>query len=217
MARAYALKIDVADLVRRSGRLDRFTGEEIGAVTVVALNEVVETVFEQARERMNAGINISDDQLRRAMSIERATAQKPVASLIARGDVTGLSHYKPEQRVQPALRPKRSKGDPRRGIPRGSKSAGVSVEVTRGGRKNIQSDRVFITPGIRDTQGNPLVFQRISGTTRSGKTKIRRLLGPSTYQLFRYQIEHGLLDEAADQLQEKLSEQLQTALQEVLE
>jgi hypothetical protein len=226
MARSnFALKLDVADLVRRSGRLDRFTGEDLGRISVEVLNETIDAVYEEARDRMVVGINMSDNQLRRPMRLEHATAALPTATLkaigpskgaVKSGILTGLSHYAPEQRMQPVKNPSRSRGDQARGISRGSKTAGVSVEVTRGGRKGVRRD-VFIMPDTKDTQGNPLVFERVSGRTASGKTKIRRLLGPSVYQLFRYQLEHGLLGETADTLEAELADRLQDALQDAIE
>jgi hypothetical protein len=217
MARTTALKIDSADLARAGARLGELTGEELGKVIVTSLNDVIDSAYDLARNRMNAGINVTDDYMRRTMSVEHATAQRPMAAIVARGTLTGISHFKPEQRMQPVLRPNRSRGDPARGIPRGQKTAGVSVEVTRGARKALKSSRVFIAPGLRDTEGNPLVFRREGGSTRSGKDKLQRLLGPSVYQLFAYQVKGVFLEETEEALAETLADQAEAALQKALE
>jgi hypothetical protein len=64
----------------------------------------------------------------------------------------------------------------------------VSIEVIRGARKQIDSDRVFLAPNILDSEGNPFVFKRIGGATKSGKRQLQRLMGPGVYQLFRHSI-----------------------------
>lgn len=70
-------------------------------------------------------------------------------------------------------------GDPQQGIPVGRKSAGVSVEVTKGSRKTI--DYAFMR---RMANGQILVMAREKGDHK-GKGKIHALSSLSVWQMFK--------------------------------
>ena len=210
-ARTLALKIDTRELDTLRDRLGEMTGEEIGRATVTALNGVVDRAYELARERMIAGINLSDDYLRRRMRVEHATKGKPVASITASGarnDMTVLGRFDAKPRAVPT-KTQRPPGPRRVPVQPGQKQAGVTVSVTRGNEDFIE--RGFMLPLRRGTQagGNGYgVFAR----SRDGTLKHR--YGPSVYQLFAYQVQ-TVSYAAEEDLEETLIEQVTEVLQKV--
>lgn len=215
---AFSVKIDVSQLVDLSDKLAGLTPERVGELLVDSINATADSAYELSRKAILSGINLTDAYVQQRMAVEHATAKKPEASIIAFGDkenLTALSHYGAIQRLQSA-HTKRSKGDPARGIPAGMKTDGISVAVAQGNRKPLKSSRVFIAPNKLDLEGNPFVFQRLEGTTRSGKDKLKRLMGPSVYQLFRVagalienqvygDLERAVIDAAEQQFAKELS------------
>lgn len=213
-ARTLALKIDTRELDTLRDRLGEMTGEEIGRATVTALNGVVDRAYELSRERMNAGINLSDEYLRRRMRVEHATKGKPVASITASGardDLTVLSRFD----AKPVLVPNKTKLNAgmvgaRRGIaPPGQKQAGVKVAVTRGNEDFIERGFMLPLNKGKERGGNGYgVFAR----SRDGTLKHR--YGPSVYQLFAYQAQ-TVSYAAEEDLEATLIEQVTEVLQKV--
>ena len=215
-ARTLALKIDTRELDTLRDRLGEMTGEEIGRATVTALNGVVDRAYELSRERMIAGINLSDDYLRRRMTVARATPGKPVASITASGArnaTTVLGRYDAKPVIVANNKGRPGKGNKALGIPSGQKQAGVTVEVTRGQTSDGFVPRGFLLPLNRGTEagGNGFgVFAR----TRDGK--LRHRYGPSVYQLFAYQVER-IVNDVTDDLENTLSEQVDLALRKAID
>ena len=211
-ARTLALKIDTRELDTLRDRLGEMTGEEIGRATVTALNGVVDRAYELSRERMIAGINLSDDYLRRRMRVEHATKGKPVASITASGardDMTVLGRFDAKPRAVPT-KTQRPAGPRRVPVQPGQKQSGVTVSVTKGNADFIV-ERGFMLPLRRGTQagGNGYgVFAR----SRDGTLKHR--YGPSVYQLFAYQAQ-TVSYAAEEDLEETLIEQVTEVLQKV--
>ena len=210
-ARTLALKIDTRELDTLRDRLGEMTGEEIGRATVTALNGVVDRAYELSRERMIAGINLSDDYLRRRMRVEHATKGKPVASITASGardDMTVLGRFDAKPRAVPT-KTQRAAGPRRVPVQPGQKQTNVTVSVTKGNADFIE--RGFMLPLRRGTQagGNGYgVFAR----SRDGTLKHR--YGPSVYQLFAYQVQ-TVSYAAEEDLEETLIEQVTEVLQKV--
>lgn len=216
MARDYALKIDAAQVVKLGERLAQVSGEEIGRASVTALNEVVDRTYELARDKMIAGINLTDDYLRRRMTLQHATPGKPVASITASGArnaTTVLGRYDAKPVIVANNKGRSGKGNKALGIPPGQKQAGVTVEVTRGNVSDGFVPRGFLLPLNRGTEagGNGMgVFAR----TKDGK--LRHRYGPSVYQLFAYQVER-IVNDVTDDLEDTLAEQVDLALQKAIE
>ena len=216
MARDYALKIDAAQVVKLGERLAQASGEEIGRASVTALNEVVDRTYELARDKMIAGINLTDDYLRRRMTLQHATPGKPVASITASGArnaTTVLGRYDAKPVIVANNKGRSGKGNKALGIPPGQKQAGVTVEVTRGNVSDGFVPRGFLLPLNRGTEagGNGMgVFAR----TKDGK--LRHRYGPSVYQLFAYQVER-IVNDVTDDLEDTLAEQVDLALQKAIE
>ena len=206
--RSFALKVDVSQVLGLADRLGSIDAAALSPILVRAVNMVAARAYVLSRDRMRLGINLTDDYLQRQMALTHAKGSKPQATIAANYGGIALSHYGAQQTAVTAISPIRKlKGDAARGIPRGQKQAGVSVEVSRGKRKPVKIPGVFIAPGIRDTEGNPFVFQRLGGRTRSGKERLRRLFGPAPYQLFKYQIPQ-IEGPIGDDLQETLLTQV---------
>ena len=216
MARDYALKIDASQVVKLGERLAQASGEEIGRASVTALNEVVDRTYELARDKMIAGINLTDDYLRRRMTVAHATPGKPVASITASGArnaTTVLGRYDAKPVIVTNNKGRPGKGNKALGIPPGQKQAGVTVEVTRGQTSDGFVPRGFLLPLNRGTEagGNGMgVFAR----SRDGK--LRHRYGPSVYQLFAYQVER-IVNDVTDDLEDTLAEQVDLALQKAIE
>ena len=210
-ARTLALKIDTRELDTLRDRLGEMTGEEIGRATVTALNGVVDRAYELSRERMIAGINLSDDYLRRRMRVEHATKGKPVASITASGardDMTVLGRFDAKPRAVPT-KTQRPAGPRRVPVQPGQKQAGVTISMTKSNVDFIE--RSFMLPLRRGTQagGNGYgVFAR----SRDGTLKHR--YGPSVYQLFAYQAQ-TVSYAAKENLEETLVKQVSEVLQKV--
>jgi hypothetical protein len=217
MAREYALKIDARQVAGLAERLAEVSGEEIGRASVAALNQVVDRTYDLARDRMIAGINLSDPYLRRRMRVEHATPGKPEASITADGSrnaTTVLGRYD----ARPVLAPTKNQaraglaGPRKLPVPFGQKQAGVTVEVTRGQQNDGFVPRGFLLPLRRGNEagGNGFgVFAR----TRDGK--LRHRYGPSVYQLFAYQADR-IIDDVTDDLETALADQVDQALQKAL-
>jgi hypothetical protein len=207
---SFSVKVDISQVVGLSDRLAGLATEELGAATVKAINDTTDSIYDLARTRMLASVNLTDAYIQRKMKVAPATTGKPEASITAfgqRGDMTGLSHYGAMQVTQAVLNPTRSKGDKKRGIPQGQKAAGISVEVTRGKRALVE--RGFTMPGIEDKDGNMVVF------ARNRANKIRSRTGPSVYQLFRAAA-IVIEPEAEDQLRDSLVQMAEKALEKGL-
>jgi hypothetical protein len=221
---AFDIKIDTGPLTALAERLGRLTPEQVGSSMVEAINETVDSAYELGRERMLAGINLTDEYIQRKMQVEHATEGKPSAAIVAfggRGFLTGLSHYGAIQetkavnwsnaRIQAIGFPfgpwpgwtKRT-GNAALGIAADTKASGRSVEVIKGRRKKIGP--AFAIPGKKDTDGNQVVFRR------EGRA-IRALTGPSVYQLFR--IAAGQIEtEVADSLEQAVIDAAELRLRE---
>lgn len=180
------IEIDFRALEGIADGFGRLGGERMANIGVDAVNQVGASTEQKFRERIAATINLSDAYLRGRMQFIPAQPNAAVAEAIIRAPYrhTPLSRYDPAQLVQPVKRPDRAKGDPARGIPKGRKPAGMTVEVTRGSRKTFANAFTIPTrPKLRDSDGNPLLFTRKA----DGKLEVR--YGPSVYQLVRVQID----------------------------
>ena len=204
MASSFGIKFDVSQLDTLADKLAGLTPDAVSALMVSAINETADTGYELSRKAILRGINLTDRYVQSHMAVHPATVRNPQAEIVAfggKGHITGLSHYgamqedKPvtwsNERIQEAghtFSTKwpgwiRRRGDDARGIDEGDKTAGVSVQVT-GARKALKTSRAILLPGIRDTEGNAMVFKRVSGSGRN-KSTLKNLTGPSVYQLFR--------------------------------
>lgn len=205
--------VDVSEVASLAEKLLRLGGDSLNRAVVESLNSVIDAGYDLSRSRMSAGIDVAESFMRDRMRVAHASPSSTSASITAVGEQTGLSHFHPVQLVQGAKTA--SKGDPARGIPSGQKAAGVNVTVTRGATKALKSKRVFIAPDIKDSEGNPFVMRRLPGATRTGKTRMQRVLGPAVYQLFAHQLP-TIIPEAEEALMQELLDNAERSLIEGL-
>lgn len=220
MATSFTLTVADEALRDLSDRLGKLTDSEFERVAVQTVNEVGQRTYELARGRMNEGLSLTDAYLQRKMAFRPAEAgQRPRATVVAFGNLTTLGHYNPRIITQAVKNPEKSKGNPALGIPAGQKLAAVTVAVRRASRKAVRESAgdVFMIASKRDREGNPLIFQRLPGVTRNGKDRLKALLGPSVYQLFRYQItENNLTSDVENDLADTLGQFAEQSIQEII-
>ena len=211
MASYLSIDFDVSKVENLAEKLAGMTPDAVGAMLVSAINETADTAYELSRKAILRGVNLTDSYVQSNMWLRPATSSNPKAEIVAFGDkahLTGLSHYGAMQITKPVTwsneRIKgighdfsdkwpgwiRRHGDEDRGIAEGDKTGGVSVQVTSS-REVLKTSRAILLPGIRDRELNPMVFKRVAGSGRK-KSTLKRLLGPSVYQLFR--VATGLIE-----------------------
>ena len=197
------LTVNVRELEAFATRLDDIAGEELGKRVVGALNEVVDRTYDLARNRINAGINLTDDYVRRKITVERATASNPVATITAPGDKSAnvpLRNYGAKVVTGPTARGT------------GQRRRGVEVEVGTG--RNTTLLYGFMLPLRRGTEAGA---NGLGVFIRDKAGKIRHRYGPAVYQLFKYQIEKTpFTDEIEDDLESTLVDYAQAELQKVI-
>lgn len=207
--------------------LARLKGVSVREAVSSAINITVDQTYELTRERITAGINLTDDYVRRKMRVDHASEKSLQATITAFGGkagTTALSHYDVSVQTKDVTWSNariealglqfgpwpgwtKRTGSAALGIPIGKKSAGRGVSVSRGSNKTLRN--AFAMPGKRDTEGNYLVFRR------DENGKIRSLLGPSVYQLFRYQL-NTLDEQIADSLADNVATFAQNEFERIL-
>ncbi|WP_316150056.1 phage tail protein [Cupriavidus sp. BIC8F] len=220
-ASAFQVTIETATLQEVADSLAHLDDATLGRAAVTAVNQVANKAYADARQKMNAGINLPDSYLDDRMSVEPATdPAKPTAKILARGRSTTLTQYGATQLTRPVKYPNDSFkagaygmnprkpgkslewklriGNAKLGIPVGMKQDGISVEVTRGARKPITKVQSFFLRAKKS--GNLLVMTRKPGTSGKKRGDLRSLYGPSVYQLFRAALDEAFLDDVADRL-----------------
>lgn len=203
--------VDLQGIERLADDLARAENLTEDAALVRTLNTIVDDVYETARGRMNAGINLTDAYLQSKMFVVHATPARGLrAEIVARGgrgDQTPLERYMTGYETKAAPR---AKGSPSKGIPAGRKAAGVRVEVSRGKSKPIENAFTMPLRAGGLAGGNGLgVF------TRSRYGIVRHRYGPAVYQLFRVaagELEQSIGDTLVDQLSTVAQQALERAL-----
>jgi hypothetical protein len=194
MARTLEVRIVPDALLAQADRIEALVEQQTARLAAIdAVNEVVVRAEASTREGEIADINLSDAYVRSKTDLALAS-RTPRAEVTVRGDLTILGRFPLVQLAQSAS--SKAKGDPSRGIPAGSKQAGLQVSIKRSTSK---PEPKWFTMRLRRGQRageNVGVFVR----TGPGRGDVKHIYGPSPYSLFRYQA--GLqLDDIADDLQ----------------
>lgn len=228
---AFSITIDAAAVEQLADKLGDVDSSALGARLVETVNDVAESAYDLSRRTITTDINLTDAYVQRRMELRKATASKPVAEIVApfgKKNLTNLSHYGAqvgetkavnwtneriiaevfggEEKFGPWPGWTRRTGTRHMGIEEGRKAYKMVAEVTRG--KRVSIGKKFTLPGKRDTEGNPLVFERTGPGGKSGKGSIQALYGPSVYQLFRV---------AAERIEERVTDDLRDAVVEAAE
>lgn len=190
------------------GRLDQ---QAIARGAAQALNETTERLYDTARDRISAGVNLDDAYLRRRMQVELATTSGLTSAVVAKGDtanLTRLASYNAQMVIVPRTSRAKSRNTGRLGIPQGQKQSGVSVSVMRGGDKTM--DGAFL---LRLKEGSRQ-GDKFGVFIRDGDKK-KHLYGPSVYQLFRWQAPR-LASDTADDLEQTLLARVSEQMKDLL-
>lgn len=208
--RSAAVKIDIDQVLALAGDLGRVDAQTFGTAAQAALNETIDRTYQLASDRMTAGINLSDDYLRRRMTTEHASGKTLEASITASGDraaQTRLATYDAQMVIVPrkTTRASRSRGV----LPlNGGRQAGVTVTVSRGAPKTGAS--LFMLP----LRAGAVLGDKFGVFVRE-KRRIKHLYGPAVYQLLAYQAPR-ITDEVADDLQRTLLDRVGDEVDRIL-
>ena len=208
--RSTAVKIDLDQVLALAGDLGRVDAQAFGAAAQAALNETIDRTYQLASDRMTAGINLSDDYLRRRMTTEHARGKTLEASITASGDraaQTRLATYDAQMVIVPrkTTRASRSRGV----LPlNGGRQAGVTVTVSRGAPKTGAS--LFMLP----LRAGAVLGDKFGVFVRE-KRRIKHLYGPAVYQLLAHQAPR-ITDEVADDLQRTLLDRVGDEVDRIL-
>lgn len=211
--RSTAVKIDIDQVLALAGDLGRVDAQTFGTAAQAALNETIDRTYQLASDRMTAGINLSDDYLRRRMTTEHASSKTLEASITASGDraaQTRLATYDAQMVIVPrkTTRASRSRGVLPIPIGMGAKQGGVRVTVTRGGTKLGNS--LFMLP----LRAGAVLGDKFGVFVRE-KRRIKHLYGPAVYQLLAHQAPR-ITDEVADDLQRALLDRVGDEVDRIL-
>lgn len=208
--RSTAVKIDIDQVLALAGDLGRVDAQTFGTAAQAALNETIDRTYQLASDRMTAGINLSDDYLRRRMTTEHASGKTLEASITASGDraaQTRLATYDAQMVIvsRKTTRASRSRGV----LPlNGGRQAGVTVTVSRGAPKTGAS--LFMLP----LRAGAVLGDKFGVFVRE-KRRIKHLYGPAVYQLLAHQAPR-ITDEVADDLQRTLLDRVGDEVDRIL-
>jgi len=203
--------IDISALLDVADDLSRIEPGKLRDAAASALNAVAARTFDTARDRITAGVNLTDDYLQRRMEVVKADKLGLHADIIARGDtseLTRLATYDAKMVIVPRDTTGRNRNRGVLGVPKGLKQQGVNVTVMRGSEKTL--DTGFL---LRLRQGSRQ-GDKFGVFLRDGK-RLKHLFGPSVYQLFAWQVPR-LVGEVADDLEKTLIDRVAEQMKGIL-
>lgn len=171
---------DLGALDKVNAALGAIGGEALARIATDSLNQAAERAYDLGKTKLRGELNLSTAYFDKRFELRKAQySATPKASLFAGSYYTTLAHYNAQTVVEnrPVFR----------GTKLVPKQTAVLVEVTRGAMKEVRAGHkdVFVIDKIRDSEGNPMIFQRLPGKTKGNKSKLKALYGPSVYQLFK--------------------------------
>jgi hypothetical protein len=193
---AFGVKVDFSPADRLADRLGRLSGSAFGLAAKDAVNDVALRFEDDALRGMTADIGLTATYVRSKTDVTLAERTlNPRAEVKTGGALTILGRYPLQQLTRSA--PK-AKGDPARGIPAGSKQAGVKVAIRRS--SPVSRDKWFTMRLRSGTQAGENIGVFVRAT---GRKNPKHIYGPAPYSLFRHQIETHIV-EVEDDLQRTL-------------
>ena len=174
--------------------------KDLQKILVQSINRTGQATKTQANRAIRADIRLSASYISSLMQMHKASPNRLRFVLSVRRRAVQLSRFAPSQLVKKAISPKRRlKGHQRRGIPRGLKSAGVSVNVYRNtGRQKL-----------RHTFLMDLKSGNLGLVEADGLGGYRVLYGPSPAQRFGARIDQ-LSQQAQHSLTKEFSRRIKT-------
>lgn len=175
-----SVKFRIDAVEQSADRIERSIARaELALAAVDSVNVVAKRADVSIRRGENANIGLTDAYVKSKTDL-RLASRTPRAEIITRGDLTILGRYNLAQIWQPAG--SRAKGDPKRGIPAGSKQAGVRVDI-KPSTPTYQT-KWFTMTLRRGTQSG----DNVGVFVRTGPRSTKHIYGPSPYSLARFQI-----------------------------
>lgn len=174
------MKIAGFDQLKRMAANVRAAPDAAERAAYRAVNTVATKVSTQVRRDIAIDIDLPQGYIQGLMTITKAGPQRPISVIRMRKRAVRLARYDARQITKVAKAAKRAKGDALRGIAAGRKAAGVSVRVSRKGKRETMPG-AFLMPlraGKVDGGNGMGVFGRWKG-------KLEHFYGPSPDQLFR--------------------------------
>lgn len=198
--RARVFDIDVRQLEGLAGHLGNLSGDSLAQASADALNKVIDETNQSVREQIVSSINLTTNYLADRLDVGHASKTLLEARIYAPYRNTSLGRYSALPITVAAKSPlKRLKGNAGLGIPKGQKVKQVSVEVSRGVRKVMSNRTAFMSPTLKNSDGDPMVFTTVPGVKQAnGKNKLEARYGPAVYQLFRVARDNQFNDIAAN-------------------
>lgn len=167
------LKVSGLKELKKAAQWVRTIPDTAQRAAVAAVNRSALELRKLATDEMQGRVNLPASYVRGKLRVVKATASNPVGLIAIRRRAVRLARFGAQQLSASAPR---AKGDASRGIAKGRKQAGVSVQVSKG-RKMMRS--AFLVPLL---SGNGMgVFVR----TGPDRKNIEHLYGPSPDQIFR--------------------------------
>ena len=189
----FRLTVNATQVEGLADRLGRLSGTAFGLAAKDSVNEVALRFESDALRGMTADIGLSPTYVRSKTDVALAERLlNPRAEVTTGGSLTILGRYPYQQLTRSA--PK-AKGDPARGIPAGSKQAGVKVSIRRSAPAAREKWFTMRLRAGAQPGENVGVFVRATG-----RAKPKHIYGPAPYSLFRHQIETNI-GEVEDDLQ----------------
>lgn len=210
-SKSRAVSINVSEISELADAVGKLDPASFNRSASEAINAVLDRTYDLARGNIAAGINLSDDYLRRRMEVAHATESKPEGSITATGDrglMTRLARYDAAMRLVPRKTTSRSRSKGLLPIPSGSKQAGVDVTVRRGSAKTLST-------GFMLTLRSGAVSGEKFGVFVRENKRLKHLYGPSVYQLFGHQIK-TVADDVADDLRDTLLDSVERNVENLL-
>lgn len=161
-------KIDLSEIKALAESVSEY-GEAVRRAEYRAVNKVAAKEHTAAKKKIASAVNLSPSYVGENLTLKPAQLGEPTAVITGRFRPTKLSTYGAKLVLAPAPR---SRGNPKIGLPAGSKATGVSVSVKRGGARKVMNNAFL----LELKSGNGLgVFTREGG-------RLKHHYGPSVDQ-----------------------------------
>lgn len=131
-----------AALKKAARQIERYPAQAARAGQA-AVNDVASNVLSAAARDISQRYNLPASYVREKFTLRLATSSIDFAVIAARKRATRMARFDANQ-ITAAAPAKRNKGDQRRGIAKGRKSAGVSVKIMRQGKRETFRHAFFL-------------------------------------------------------------------------
>ena len=193
-----SVKVDLSALSNVAMSIEKVP-KEISEALVRSVNTVARAAFETSKKKITDQVNLKQGYVDSKLKLDLAT-DLPTATITGQGRGVLLANFNPVQLVKPNAST-RGKGNPKLGIAKGYRAAGVKVRVKAQGSGGDIEHGFF----MKLKNGNGMgVFTR----NAAGKVQVR--YGPSVDQVFA-----GVSDEISPNIERELSDEISNQLEKI--